>query len=382
MSRMKKILTYICLFAFMAGMLAAFTPVALADGVVITKNPTGEECERNGSVIFIAKAENYYQLMWHLVSPDGETDYGEHEIPDAFPDIITEGFASERLKLSNVPEELHGWKVKAEFMGDDGSAFSDEALITIKGVQLPEEKPEEEVPEETTQPEPSEITDPEIPVEESDPEESEEGQNTEIADDMNALSPATAAAGNIPSVEFDIVDAGSAFNGETIVRNITVVALWNEASLGARPDMVYENLYRDGALYMTAALSEENGWTYTFTYLSNGHYVLAEEPLNDFVIAYGTSGNTVTIMHNYIGTPVSGDMTADDKTGNELLTQKDELAVITNGRETMSKISDSFRNMLNKIPRDRRSILVSAASGILVIAAVLCISMFSHKNKK
>ena len=380
---MKKVLTFICLFAFVAGMLCAFSTTALADDIVITKNPTGEEAEVNGSVIFIAKAENYYQLMWHLVSPDGETDYGEHEIADAFPDIITEGFATERLKLSNIPEELQGWKVRAEFINDYGSVFSDEALITLRGVQLPEdEEPATETPAAPPQPESSENTIPEGSDEEELPEENGSIEQEAVQpEDPDAVTQINGTGSSAPSVEFDIVDAGSISGSEAIVRNITVVALWNEASLGAQPDMVYADLYRNGVLYMTAALSKENDWTYTFTYLSNGHYQLTEVPVDDFVIAYGTSGNTITIMHNYIGIPVSGDTAADGETANELLTQKDELAVITNGRERISKISDVFRNMLNKIPRDRRSILVSAASGILVIAAVLCISMFSHKNK-
>lgn len=380
---MKKVLTFICLFAVVSGMLCAFAATALAEDIVITKNPTGEETDVNGSVIFIAKAENYYQLMWHLVSPDGETDYGEHEIPGAFPDVIAEGFATEKLKLSNIPEELHGWKVRAEFINDHGSAFSDEALITLRGVQLPEDnEPVTEIPAEPVQTESPENAIPEVPDMEAISAEAETVEQEAIPPENPAAAPQTPDTGsNAPSVEFDIVDAGSFSGSETIVRNITVVALWNDASLGVQPDMVYANLYRNGVLYMTAALSRENDWTYTFTYLSNGHYQLTEVPVEDFVIAYGTSGNTITVMHNYIGTPVSGDAATDGGTEGELLTQEDELAVITNGRERISKISDLIGNMLDRIPRDRRSILVSAASGILVIAAVLCISMFSHKSK-
>ncbi len=114
------------------------------DAVSVTKNPTDEKAEIGGQAIFIAKANNYTKIIWHLVSPDGKEDYRDEEMRSAFSSLELDGLGTERLKIKVIPLSLNGWKIKAEFSGVGGPAFSEDAVITIEGA---DEKKAESVQE-------------------------------------------------------------------------------------------------------------------------------------------------------------------------------------------------------------------------------------------
>ena len=103
------------------------------NAVSVTKSPTDEKTEIGGQAIFIAKAENSTGITWHLVSPDGTEDYRDGEISAAFASLELEGLGTERLKIKIIPLSLNGWKVRAEFAGEDGPVFSGDAVITVNG---------------------------------------------------------------------------------------------------------------------------------------------------------------------------------------------------------------------------------------------------------
>ena len=114
------------------------------DAVSVTKSPTDEKAEIGGQAIFIAKANNYTKIIWHLVSPDGKEDYRDEEMRSAFSSLELDGLGTERLKIKVIPLSLNGWKIKAEFSGVGGPAFSEDAVITIEGA---DEKKAESVQE-------------------------------------------------------------------------------------------------------------------------------------------------------------------------------------------------------------------------------------------
>ena len=114
------------------------------DAVSVTKSPTDEKAEIGGQAVFIAKANNYTKIIWHLVSPDGKEDYRDEEMRSAFSSLELDGLGTERLKIKVIPLSLNGWKIKAEFSGVGGPAFSEDAVITIEGA---DEKKAESVQE-------------------------------------------------------------------------------------------------------------------------------------------------------------------------------------------------------------------------------------------
>ena len=114
------------------------------NAVSVTKNPTDEKAEIGGQVIFIAKATNYTEIIWHLISPDGKEDYRDEEMCSAFSSLELDGLGTERLKIKVIPLSLNGWKIKAEFSGIGGPVFSEDAVIRIEGA---EEKKDESAQE-------------------------------------------------------------------------------------------------------------------------------------------------------------------------------------------------------------------------------------------
>lgn len=73
---------------------------------------------------------------------------------------------------------------------------------------------------------------------------------------------------------------GSDDSGETDTpadARVTVKKVWVLDDGGQATPSVTAVLYRDGALYGTAELSAENGWTYTWNVLSGGHTWSVEE---------------------------------------------------------------------------------------------------------
>lgn len=97
----------------------------------ITKPPYGESVIEGGSAIFIAHADNADTVEWRIMSADERTEYAAKDVGRYFTGCSAEGYDEDTLILSNIRYEMDGWKVRAKFVGDGGSAFTDTATITV-----------------------------------------------------------------------------------------------------------------------------------------------------------------------------------------------------------------------------------------------------------
>lgn len=150
------------IFAFTAPALAT---EAYADGeaAVISKNPGGETVKEGGSTLFTAAANNYAGVSWKIVSFDGETVLSAEQAPGTFSGLSVKMYKqtswpyNEAIKLENIPASMNGWKVVADFLGNDGNVVSTTgATVAIEGLALPTPTPAP-TPEPTPVPEPSEM---------------------------------------------------------------------------------------------------------------------------------------------------------------------------------------------------------------------------------
>lgn len=104
--------------------------------VIVTKDPTGETVEEGGTALFISRAENYTNIIWLLLSENG-TIYENDRAAGVLPGLEIDGIGTDTLILSNIPGEMDGWRVQAEFTGRDGNnAKSAAALITVNQNKL------------------------------------------------------------------------------------------------------------------------------------------------------------------------------------------------------------------------------------------------------
>lgn len=88
-------------------------------------------------------------------------------------------------------------------------------------------------------------------------------------------------------------------------KSIYVVKKWEDKNNAAkkRPNEITVELKQNGIIIDTAILSEDNGWAYTFTELSNdGKYEVAEKTVQDYSVKYsGDSENGFIIINTYNG---------------------------------------------------------------------------------
>ena len=278
------------------------TPVPelpLDENIVITKQPSGETVKENGSAIFIAKAENCKDVLWHIISPEGSVDYAGEEILSAFGDVQIEGIDDEKIKIKNIPVAMSGWGFAADFISENGHKLSEKAVITLEGYEQTEvqEVPEvEETPTMMLAAAPAAL-------------ETEETDNgAETVESAAAALPVEAAPVEATAVPVAIPTETPAQTAQTApeqqaMQSITVTAQWldNADAAGNRPEGTIVQLFRDGSLYFTASLSEGNDWSYTFTNLNGGNYRVQESGVANYAQNYSVNGNTITIQHTYIG---------------------------------------------------------------------------------
>ena len=85
---------------------------------------------------------------------------------------------------------------------------------------------------------------------------------------------------------------------------LTVRKIWSDGNSNHPNDSVTVNLLRDGKVEKSEVLNAENGWTYTFDKLVEGHVWTVEEARvpSGYTVSYKTEGNT-TIITNTKDTP-------------------------------------------------------------------------------
>ena len=247
--------------------------------VELKKSPTNEHADLGGSAIFIARADNALQIIWHVISPDDTVDYADDQILNAFDGIKIEGLGTEKIKIINIPVAMNGWKVQAEFIGEANRVLSDKAAILInnfEGIYQDEQQTGITAQEEEGG--------------------SDAVQNSEVVPIAAAVPDNASEA----TVEAHFSQTNTSENTQ---RMINVVSLWNDSSdaAGKRPTMTIVELYRDDALYFTAVLNSSNGWMYSFSNLPEGNYKIRENEVPDYTVSYSVSGETVTVMHTLAG---------------------------------------------------------------------------------
>lgn len=105
--------------------------------VKIIKSPTGETVNEGESTSFISRAENAEKIIWHIVSPDAGLNLIVKEALQYFSGLEITGAGTEKLYLGNIPYEMNGWSVCAEFTDAGGSVFSEAAVLKVNEAVLP-----------------------------------------------------------------------------------------------------------------------------------------------------------------------------------------------------------------------------------------------------
>ena len=98
----------------------------------ITKEPTGETISQGGEAWFVARGENAQGIRWWFLPPDGSRELSPQDLSRQFPDLTLQGAREETLILGNVPLELSGWCVQAEFYAEEASTRTGKAPLTVK----------------------------------------------------------------------------------------------------------------------------------------------------------------------------------------------------------------------------------------------------------
>lgn len=96
----------------------------------ITKHPSGETVREGGSADFIARAENYTEIRWRIVSPDASDTVQAADAPERFGCQVY-GLGSTQLSIVNITAEMDGWYAEAMFVNENGYVCTDGAKITV-----------------------------------------------------------------------------------------------------------------------------------------------------------------------------------------------------------------------------------------------------------
>lgn len=115
---------------------APTTPPTTPDKPVVTKHPTGENVREGGYAEFVSRASYCSAIIWHLQNAGGSIDLLVENANSRFPGLVVTGLGTERLGLNNIPKDLDGWRVRAEFVGRGGNAWSDVAIISVTNQEL------------------------------------------------------------------------------------------------------------------------------------------------------------------------------------------------------------------------------------------------------
>ncbi|MDO4492281.1 MAG: hypothetical protein Q4C53_00175 [Clostridia bacterium] len=118
-------------------------PPKIASKPTVTKHPGDEHLTEGGSCSFVARADDDESISWTFVSPSGK-NYSVSKTKKEFPNLKLSGTTSEKIRLTNVPQKMNGWKIFATFKNEAGSVDTQKAVISVnaaKATATPTEKP-------------------------------------------------------------------------------------------------------------------------------------------------------------------------------------------------------------------------------------------------
>ncbi|MBQ9251358.1 MAG: hypothetical protein IJ188_06135 [Clostridia bacterium] len=131
MKRILAVLALVCL-------LVACTSVAFA-AITITEQPETQTVKAGGSVTFTVKAKNAggEPTTWYFINPaTGETTTGR-KLADVVKGVKVSGPNTLKIKLSKVPESMHGWQVYCHIGNKNGGVNTDTVMLLIAGMDPP-----------------------------------------------------------------------------------------------------------------------------------------------------------------------------------------------------------------------------------------------------
>lgn len=164
---MKKILTLILALSLIFSFALFMAPAAFADGnpqgtpaeaeepatvvvapepakeFTVAKHPTDETIPAGGKAIFMAYPEGtqVYTVYWTLETDDGDVIEAENA-PNYFSGLVVEFPDKQRIRLTHVPENMSGMKVRAHFAKMNGETIeSNVAYLFVEPGCKPVEQP-------------------------------------------------------------------------------------------------------------------------------------------------------------------------------------------------------------------------------------------------
>lgn len=102
----------------------------------ITKHPTGETITAGETALFVARADYASDIEWKVLSSNAKNTYDIDEAVGVYKGLKYSGETSETLRLENIPIEMNGCSIFAEFEGPGGKSTSKAAVLTVQKEKL------------------------------------------------------------------------------------------------------------------------------------------------------------------------------------------------------------------------------------------------------
>ena len=131
---MKRLLTIMAILCLLTGCFGA----ARAE-IEITEQPETQTVKAGGTVTFSVEAKNVGKsaITWHFISPDGQEDVTGRKLAERFSGLRVKNPNNQHIKLSRVPEEMHGWEVYCHLGKASAGVDTERALLLIEGMEAP-----------------------------------------------------------------------------------------------------------------------------------------------------------------------------------------------------------------------------------------------------
>ena len=131
MKRALGLLMILCLLT------SLFVSAFAAGGVAITKQPESQTVKKGGKVTFSFKSTGQTAITWYFVNPETGEAVPCSQIKDYFKGVRVSGQNSYNLRLSKVPEDLHGWFFYVKIKGNGKTVQSNYVQLLVKGLPEP-----------------------------------------------------------------------------------------------------------------------------------------------------------------------------------------------------------------------------------------------------
>ena len=143
---MKRLLTIMAILCLLTGCFGA----ARAE-IEITEQPETQTVKAGGTVTFSVEAKNVGKsaITWHFISPDGQEDVTGRKLSDRFSGLKVKNPNNQHIKLSRVPEAMHGWEVYCHLGKPSAGVDTERVLLLIEGMEAPGAAEETEAAEDT-----------------------------------------------------------------------------------------------------------------------------------------------------------------------------------------------------------------------------------------